>query len=208
MQRCLRQGLAPEAEMAAHSSIVSWRIPWTEEPSGLWSIGSQRVGQDWSNFIYTLEKTLESPLDCKQIQPVHPKGNQYWIFIGRTDAEAERPILWPPDENSLEKTLMLGEIESRRRGGDRGWDGWMASPIQWIWVWANSGSWWWTGTPFMLQFMESQRVGLNWSELMEISLPSFVILFWTLAFNWCQGYHSHGAHLHSKGCNQKRSKYN
>ena len=97
MQRCLRQGLAPEAEMAAHSSIVSWRIPWTEEPSGLWSIGSQRVGQDWSNFIYTLEKTLESPLDCKEIQPVHPKGNQYWIFIGRTDAEAETPILWPPD---------------------------------------------------------------------------------------------------------------
>ena len=47
-----------------------------------------------------LEKTLESPLDCKEIQPVHPKGNQYWVFIGRTDAEAETPILWPPDEKN------------------------------------------------------------------------------------------------------------
>ena len=58
-----------------------------------------------------LEKTLEGPLDYKQIQPVHPKGDQSWVFIGRTDAEAETPILWPPDE----KTLMLGKIEGRRR---------------------------------------------------------------------------------------------
>jgi len=56
-----------------------------------------------------LEKILESSLDCKEIQPVHPKRNQSWIFIGRTDAEAETPTLWPPDaNNSLEKTLMLG----------------------------------------------------------------------------------------------------
>ena len=67
-----------------------------------------------------LEKTLESPLDCKEIQPVHPKGDQPWVFIGRTDVEAETPILWPPDArvDSLEKTLMLGGIRGRRR---RGW---------------------------------------------------------------------------------------
>ena len=61
-----------------------------------------------------------SPLDCKETQPVHPKGNQFWIFIGRTDAKAETPILWPPMHrtDSLEKTLMLGKIEGRRR---RGW---------------------------------------------------------------------------------------
>ena len=66
-----------------------------------------------------LEKTLESPLDCKEIQPVHPKGNQSWVFIGGTDVEAETPILWPPDAKSysLEKTLMVGKIESRRRKG-------------------------------------------------------------------------------------------
>ena len=68
-----------------------------------------------------LEKTLESPLDCKEIQPVHPKGDQSWVFIGRTDAEAETPILWPPDAraDSLEKTLMLGKIEGRRRRGQQ-----------------------------------------------------------------------------------------
>ena len=62
-----------------------------------------------------LEKTLESPLDCKEIQPVHSKGDQSWVFIGRTDVEAETPILWPAD--SFEKTLMLGKIEGRRRRG-------------------------------------------------------------------------------------------
>ena len=68
-----------------------------------------------------LEKTLESPLDCKKIQPVHPKGGQSWVFIGGTDVEAETPILWPPDaESSFEKTLMLGKIEGwRRRGRQR-----------------------------------------------------------------------------------------
>ena len=66
-----------------------------------------------------LEKTLESPLDCKEIQPVHPKGDQSWVFIGRTDVEAEAPILWLPDVKScsFEKTLMLGKIEGRRRRG-------------------------------------------------------------------------------------------
>ena len=66
-----------------------------------------------------LEKTLESPLDCKEIQQVNPKGNQPLIFIGRTDAEAETPILWPPDEktDSFEKTLTLGKIECGRRRG-------------------------------------------------------------------------------------------
>ena len=63
-----------------------------------------------------LEKTLESPLDCKEIQPVHPKGDQSWVFIGMTDVEAEAPILRPPQRaDSLEKTLMLGKIEGRRR---------------------------------------------------------------------------------------------
>ena len=68
-----------------------------------------------------LEKTLESPLDCKEIKPVTPKGNQLLIFIGRTDAEAEAPIIWPPDakSNSLEKNLMLGKIEVKKRRGQQ-----------------------------------------------------------------------------------------
>ena len=69
-----------------------------------------------------LEKTLENPLDCKEIQAVHPKEDQFWVFMGRTDAEAETPVLWPPhvSVDSLEKTLMLGGIGGRRRRGDRG----------------------------------------------------------------------------------------
>ena len=68
-----------------------------------------------------LEKTLESPLDCKEIQPVHPKGDQSWVFIGRSDVEAETPILWPPMQrgDSFEKTLMLGKVEGRRKRGQQ-----------------------------------------------------------------------------------------
>ena len=76
------------------------------------------VMKNWWFLTVVLEKTLESPLDCKEIQPVHLKGDRSWIFIGRTDAEAEAPILWPPDTtDSLEKNLILGKIEGRRRRG-------------------------------------------------------------------------------------------
>ena len=78
------------------------------------------VPKNWFFWTVVLKKALESPLDCKEIQPVHSKGNQSWIFIRRTDAKAETPILWPSDANnsSFEKTLTLGKIEDRRR---RGW---------------------------------------------------------------------------------------
>ena len=78
------------------------------------------MAKNWCFWAVVLEKTLESPLDGKEIQPVHPKGNQPWIFIGRTDAEAEAPLLLPPDERTdpLAKILMLGKTEGRRR---RGW---------------------------------------------------------------------------------------
>ena len=69
-------------------------------------------------------------------------------------------LMWRTD--SAEKTLLLGKIEGRRRRDDRGWDGWMASPTRWTWVWVNSGSWWWTGKPGVLQAMGSQRVGHDW----------------------------------------------
>ena len=82
-------------------------------------------------------ETLESPLDCKVIKPVNSKGNQPWLFIWRTDAEA--PILWPPDVKSwlTGKDLML-ERWRAGKGDDRGWDGWMASLTQWMWIWTNS----------------------------------------------------------------------
>ena len=78
------------------------------------------VPKNWCFWTVVLEKTLDNPLDCKEIQPVHPKGDQPWVFIGRTDGEAETPILWPMwRADSLEKTLMLGKIESRRRRQQR-----------------------------------------------------------------------------------------
>ena len=84
---------------------------WTTKKAGC-----QRI----DTFALVLEKTLESPLDCKEIQPVNPKGNRSWILIGMTDAEADSLILWSPDAKNwfMEKTLMLGKIEGRRR---RGW---------------------------------------------------------------------------------------
>ena len=113
-----------------------------------------------------LEKTPESPLDSKEIHPVNSKGKQSWIFIGRTDAEAETPILWPPD---VKRWLIWKDPDAGKdwsgggEGDDRGWDGQMASQTQWIWVWVNSGSWWWTRRPGVLQSTGSQRVRHNWA---------------------------------------------
>ena len=80
-----------------------------------------------------LGKTLESPLDCKEVKPVNLKGNQSWKFIGRTDAEAETPILWP--------SCCCGRLKAGE-GDDRRWDGWMSSQTWWTLVWVDSGSWW------------------------------------------------------------------
>ena len=142
----------------------------------MWEL-DHKVGwalKNWCFQIVVLEKTLAGPLDSKEIKPVNSKGNQLWIFIGRTDTEAPMK-LWPPDAKGwLEKTLMLEKIEGRRRNG---WqrDGWMVSPTRWTWVWANSGR---TGKPGMLQSMRSQRIGHNLvTEQQPIILsPSLAIL--------------------------------
>ena len=108
-----------------------------------------------------LEKTLESPLDWKHIQRVHSKGDQSWILIGRTNAEAETPILCG-ELTHLKRPWCWERWKVGGEGDDRGWDGWMASLTQWTWVWVNSGSWWWSGKPGMLQSMGLQRTGHNW----------------------------------------------
>ena len=85
----------------------------------MWELDYKESWGSWNWCFWTvvLEKILDSPVDCKKIQPVHSKGDQSWVFIGRTDVEAETPILWPPDvrADSFEKTVMLGKIEGRRR---------------------------------------------------------------------------------------------
>ena len=85
--------------------------------------------------------TLESPVDCKEIKPVNPKWNQPWKFTGETGDKAEAPIFWLHDAKDwfIGKDWWGERLKARGRGADRGWDGWMTSPIQWTWVWANSG---------------------------------------------------------------------
>ena len=85
--------------------------------------------KNWCFWIVVLEKILESPLDCKEIQAVHPKGNQSWIFIGRTDVEAETPIFWPPDVKSshLKRPWYWERLRAGGEGDNTGWDVWMAS---------------------------------------------------------------------------------
>ena len=146
--------------------------------------------KNWCFWTVVLEKTLESPLDCKEIQPVHPKGNQSWMFIGRTDVEVETPILWPPDAQSwlIGKDPDAGKDWRQEEKGTTedevaGWQHRLVS--LWTWVWVNSGSWWWTGRPGVLQSMGSQRVGhdwateLNWTELVS-SLPMLWIEWWRM----------------------------
>ena len=118
------------------SSIHLWM--WELDHKESWA------PRNWCFRTVVLEKTLENPLDCKEIRAVHPKGNQSWVFIGRTDVEAETPILWP----SGVKSWLIGKrpwcwerLKVGGEGDDRGWDGWMASSTQWTWVWVNSGSW-------------------------------------------------------------------
>ena len=126
------------------------------------------------------EKTLESPLDCKEIQPVHSKGDQPWDFFGRNDAKAETPVLWPPHA----KSWLIGKDSDAGRdwggeGDDRGWDGWMASLTRWTWVWVNSGSWWWTGRPGVLRFMGS-RSRTRLSDWTELNWRLHACRFWEL----------------------------
>ena len=120
--------------------------------------------KNWCFWTVLLEKTLESPLDCKEIQSVHPQGNQSWVLIGRTDSEAETPIVWPPDAKIrfIWKDPDAGKIWGQE---EKGWQRmrWLdASPTQQIWVWVNSRSCWWKGRPGLLQFKGLQRVGHDW----------------------------------------------
>jgi len=122
-----------------------------------------------------LEKTLESPLNCKEIKPINPKGNQSWTFIGRTDAEAEAeaPVnlaTWCEELTHWKRPWCWERLRAGEED-DRGWHGWMASLIQLTWVWESSGSWQWTGRPGVLQSMGSQKVRHNWAtELKLINL--------------------------------------
>ena len=128
--------------------------------------------KNWSVWTVVLEKTLESPLDCKEIQPVHSEGDQPWDFFGRNDAKAEVSVLWPPHAKSwlIGKDSCWERLGAGGEGDDRGWDGWMASLTQWTRVWVNSGSWWWTGRPGVLRFHGVAKSRTRLSDWTELSL--------------------------------------
>ena len=127
------------------SHVCMWELDLKES----WAL------KNWCFWTVVLKKSLESPLDCKEIQSVHPKGDQSWVFIGRTDIEAETPIFWPPDAKNwlIWKDPNAGQDWRWEKGmteDEMTEDGWMASLTQWTWIWVNSGSWWWTGRPGVL----------------------------------------------------------
>ena len=142
----------------------------------MWDLDCEEswVLKNWCFWTVVLEQTLESPLDCKEIQPVHSEGDQPWVFFGRNDANAETPVLWPPHAKSwlIGKDYDAGRDWGQEEKGTTEDEMARWHPLtRWIWVWVNSGSWWWIGRPGVLRFMGSQRPGgdwsteLNWTEL-------------------------------------------
>ena len=127
-----------EKGTAAHSSILAWRIPWTEEPDGLQSVGPRRVRHNWATFTFTF----------------------LWLRFGTSTPGGEGSI--PGQGTKISQALRWCWVRLKaEEGRDRGWDAWMASPTQWTRTWANSRRWWGTGKPGVLQSMGQQRVGLN-----------------------------------------------
>ena len=138
---------------------IIWRTLHILSLFNIWHKTDRQPLKNWYFWIVVL-KTLENPLDSKEIKPINGKGNQPWLFIGRTDAEAEAPDAKPTHQK---RPWCWQRLRVAEEGDDRGWDGWMASLTQWTWVQANSGRYWRTGKPGMLQSMGSQRVGHRWA---------------------------------------------
>ena len=157
--------------------LFPFNLCFTKTFVWMWDLDCEKswAPKNWCFWTVVLEKTLESPLDCKEMPPVHSKGDQSWVFIGRTDAKAEAPTLWPPDAKSrlIGKDPDAGKNWRQEEKGTTEDEmvGWhhrhnghgFGSPL-------SSRSWWRTGRPGVLQFMGSQRVRhnlvteLNWTE--------------------------------------------
>ena len=173
-----RQHIKKQRHYFANKGPSSQSFGFSSSHVWMWELDHKErwAPKNWCFWTVVLGKTLESPLDYKEIQTVHPKVNQSWIFIGRTDAEAEMLILQPPWCKELahwKRPWCWERLKVRREGNDRGWDDWMASLTRGIWVWASSGSWWWTGKSGLLQSMGSQRVRHNW--VTELNLTKICI---------------------------------
>ena len=128
-------------------------------PNSIWN--------DWSTFPLTWDKfsSAKQNFGAPHGRPFI-NWDLYWVFIGRIDVEAETPntlATWCEELTHLKRPWCWERLRAGGEGDNRGWNGWMASPTQWTWVWVDSGSWWWTGRRGMLQFMGLQRVGHDWA---------------------------------------------
>ena len=161
--------------------VVMYRQVWELHHEEGWEL------QSWCIWTVVFEKTLEGPMISKEIKPVDSKGNQPWIFIGRTAAKAEAPILWPPDAKSWLIGKNPGCWERLRAGGKegyRGWDSWLASRTQRTWIQANSRRQWRTKESGILQSMRSQRVRLNLATEQQNPRQTFVLFLFHKCGNW------------------------
>ena len=149
------------------SHVCMWELEGEES----WAL------KNWYFWTVVLEKTLEIPLNCKEIQAVHPKGDQSWVFNWKGwcyNWNANTLATWCKELTHLKRPWCWERLRAGGEGDDRRWDGQMASPTQWRWVWVNSRSWWWTGRPGMLWFMGPQRVGHDWAT--ELNWTGFIPL--------------------------------
>ena len=165
-----RQHIKKQRHYFANIDLISQGYGFSSSHVWMWELDYKESWalKNWC-FWTVFEKTLESPLDWEEIQPVHPERNQSWISIGRTDAEAETLILWPPDVKNwlIWKEPDAGKDWRQEEKGTTedemvGWHHLLNGR-----VWISSGSWWWTGKPGMLQSMGSQRVGHDWATVLN-----------------------------------------
>ena len=148
------KGLPSQSHGFSNGHVWMWELDRIE----IWA------PKNWCFWTVVLEKTLESPLDCKEIQQVHLKGNQSWIFIRRTDAELNNTLAtWWEELTPWKRPWRWERLKVGGERDNRGWDGWMAKPTRWTWIWTSSRSWWWTGKRGVLQSMGLQRVGHSWA---------------------------------------------
>ena len=178
-----------ENEMAIHSSILAWIIPWTEKPVGLQSMGSQKVIYDWATNRHTHMDVRVGII--KKVKHQRIDAFELWCWrrllrVPWTARRSNKSILKEisPEYsleglmlklklqyfgylmqgiNSLEKTLILERLKAGGEGDNKGWDGWIPPLTRWEWVWVSSRSWWETGKSGMLQSMGSQTVRQNWA---------------------------------------------
>ena len=158
----VNKGLSSQSYGFSSSHVWMWELDykesWAPKNCCFWTVVS--------------EKTLESPLDCKEIQPVHPKGSQSWkdwCWSWNSNTLAT----WCEELTHLKRPWWWERLKAEGEGDHIGWDGWMASPTQWTWVWVSSGNWRWTGRPGVLQSMGSQRVGHDWATELKIDIHTF-----------------------------------